>query len=67
MIEYENLAKSNEPLLAELQEVTTRVIRSDWYIGGGEVTAFEQEFAAYLWRAPLRGSGKWTRCVNPVH
>lgn len=47
MIEYESLAKSNEPFLVELEQAAARVIRSGWYILGSEVTAFEEEFAAY--------------------
>ncbi len=31
----------------ELLEVCARVIDSGWYIGGAELEAFEQEFAAY--------------------
>lgn len=47
MIEYESLAKSNEPFMVELEQAATRVIRSGWYVLGSEVTAFEEEFAAY--------------------
>lgn len=47
MIEYESLVKSNEPFLVELEQAAARVIRSGWYILGNEVTAFEEEFAAY--------------------
>ncbi len=48
MIEYENLARSNQAYIAELEDAATRVIRSGWYVLGQEVSAFEAEFAHYL-------------------
>lgn len=48
MIEYESLAKSNQPYIAEIEAAATRVIRSGWYVLGQEVIAFEGEFAAYV-------------------
>ena len=47
MIEYENLAKSNDAFMAELEAAASRVIRSGWYVLGQEVSAFEAEFAQY--------------------
>jgi dTDP-4-amino-4,6-dideoxygalactose transaminase len=48
MIEYESLAQSNAPLMAELEAAASRVIRSGWYVLGQEVGAFEAEFAKYV-------------------
>lgn len=47
MIEYESLAKSNQPVMEELEAAASRVLRTGWYILGSEVSAFEAEFAAY--------------------
>lgn len=48
MIEYESLARSNQPYMAELEAAAARVIRGGWYVLGQEVSAFESEFAAYV-------------------
>jgi dTDP-4-amino-4,6-dideoxygalactose transaminase len=48
LIEYESLAKSNAAFMAELSDAASRVIGSGWYVLGQEVTAFEQEFAAWV-------------------
>jgi dTDP-4-amino-4,6-dideoxygalactose transaminase len=48
MIEYENLAHSNQQFMADLEAAASRVIRSGWYVLGQEVSAFETEFAGYL-------------------
>lgn len=48
MIEYESLARSNQPYMAELEAAAARVIRGGWYVLGQEVSAFEGEFAAYV-------------------
>lgn len=48
MIEYESLARSNQPFMAELEAAASRVIRSGWYVLGQEVNAFEAEFAQYV-------------------
>jgi dTDP-4-amino-4,6-dideoxygalactose transaminase len=47
-IEYESLARSNQPFMAELEAAASRVIRSGWYVLGQEVSAFEAEFAHYV-------------------
>lgn len=46
-IEYEQLARSNEQFMGELEAAASRVIRGGWYVLGQEVTAFEEEFARY--------------------
>lgn len=47
MIEYENLAKVNEPFRAELQKSFSDVLASGWFILGKNVSQFETEFAEY--------------------
>lgn len=48
MIEYENLANSNQQLMQELELAASNVIRSGWYVLGNEVVEFEREFAAWV-------------------
>lgn len=47
VIEYENLRRVNEPFLPELKRAFGETLESGWYILGGKVERFEQEFAAY--------------------
>lgn len=47
MIPFLDLGNINSKYRVELIEACTRVIDSGWYIGGNELTQFEQEFAAY--------------------
>lgn len=47
-IEYEQLARSNQPFMEELESAASRVIRGGWYVLGQEVAAFEEEFAQYV-------------------
>lgn len=47
-IEYEDLARSNGAVMADLQAAAQKTIASGWYVLGGEVAAFESEFAAYI-------------------
>lgn len=47
MIPFLDLQSINAKYRAELIEACTRVIDSGWYIGGNELSQFEQEFAAY--------------------
>ena len=47
MISFLDLQAINAQYRTELIEACTRVIDSGWYIGGNELTAFEQQFAAY--------------------
>nr|WP_314709166.1 DegT/DnrJ/EryC1/StrS family aminotransferase [uncultured Comamonas sp.] len=48
MIEYENLARSNNSYMSELEAAAIRIIKSGWYVLGKEVDLFENEFAQYL-------------------
>jgi dTDP-4-amino-4,6-dideoxygalactose transaminase len=47
MIEYENLAGANAPYRREFEEKFSAVLQKGWFILGAEVSAFEQEFAAW--------------------
>ncbi|MBX8493601.1 DegT/DnrJ/EryC1/StrS aminotransferase family protein [Pseudomonas cichorii] len=47
MISFLDLKKINSTMRDELIESCTRVIDSGWYIGGNELSAFEESFAAY--------------------
>ncbi|MDE7350570.1 MAG: DegT/DnrJ/EryC1/StrS family aminotransferase, partial [Muribaculaceae bacterium] len=42
-----NLAETNAPLLAEIEEAASKVIRSGCYLHGPETKAFEAELAAH--------------------
>lgn len=55
MIPFLDLQSINAQYRAELIEACTRVIDSGWYIGGNELTQFEQEFAAYCGAAHCIG------------
>ena len=47
MIPFLDLKSINTQYAEELKEACSKVIDSGWYIMGSELTAFEQEFAAY--------------------
>ena len=47
MIPFLDLQSINVQYRAELIEACTRVIDSGWYIGGNELSQFEENFAAY--------------------
>jgi len=47
IIEYENLAKLNQPFKEEYKKVFDEVINSGWFILGSNVENFEKEFAMY--------------------
>ena len=42
-----NVQRQHETYAAEYEEAALKVLRSGGYIGGAEVTSFEEEFAAY--------------------
>jgi dTDP-4-amino-4,6-dideoxygalactose transaminase len=48
MIEYENLARSNQQFMQEIEAAVLQVIRGGWYVLGQEVSSFESEFANYI-------------------
>jgi dTDP-4-amino-4,6-dideoxygalactose transaminase len=47
MIEYENLAKSNESFFDQFNRCFKDVLESGWFVLGENVEKFENEFAAY--------------------
>ncbi|MCK5169189.1 MAG: DegT/DnrJ/EryC1/StrS family aminotransferase, partial [Bacteroidales bacterium] len=47
MIEYENLAKVNQPFFNKFKKAFNDVLDSGWFILGKNVEKFEKEFAAY--------------------
>jgi len=47
MIEYENLKKVNEKLFDKYKKSFDAFIKSGWYILGGQVSKFEDEFAKF--------------------
>lgn len=47
MIEYENLAKLNQPFFAEYQDAFKKNLESGWFILGQNVKNFEKAFADY--------------------
>ena len=47
MINFLDIKSINAKYRAELIDACTRVIDSGWYIGGNELSQFEQEFASY--------------------
>jgi dTDP-4-amino-4,6-dideoxygalactose transaminase len=54
-IPFGNLARQQASLAEELADAFRRVLGSGWYILGQEVSAFEQEFAAYCGAAHCVG------------
>ncbi|GGH52957.1 aminotransferase [Comamonas phosphati] len=55
MIPFLDLKNINAQYRTELIAACTRVIDSGWYIGGNELSQFEQEFAAYCGSAHCIG------------
>lgn len=55
MTPFLDLQSINAQYRAELIEACTRVIDSGWYIGGNELSQFEQEFATYCGSAHCIG------------
>ena len=47
MIEYENLKKVNEKLFDKYQDSFDEFIKSGWYVLGGQVSKFEDEFSEF--------------------
>jgi dTDP-4-amino-4,6-dideoxygalactose transaminase len=47
IIEYENLARLNQPFFEAYQQAFTRVLEGGWYILGKSVESFEKSYAHY--------------------
>jgi dTDP-3-amino-3,4,6-trideoxy-alpha-D-glucose transaminase len=56
-VPYLDLNRYATAMSVEFDEALSGVVRSGWYIGGGAVERFEQEFAAYCSVAHAVGSG----------
>lgn len=54
-VPFGDLRRQNAAVRAELDAALARVLDSGWFILGGEVAAFEQEFAAYCGAAHAVG------------
>ncbi|RAU23599.1 erythromycin biosynthesis sensory transduction protein eryC1 [Paramagnetospirillum kuznetsovii] len=63
-IPLNDLKRHNAPLATALKQASERVIDSGWYILGGEVTAFERDFAAYCGTASCIGVGNGTDALE---
>ncbi len=61
---FQDLRAGHEELLAELEEVYHRFIRSGWYVLGEEVKSFEEEYAAYCGVNHCVGVGN---CLDAMH
>jgi dTDP-4-amino-4,6-dideoxygalactose transaminase len=55
MIEYENLGKVNQPFFEEYKKDFAETLEKGWYILGGRVKKFEEEFASYIGREYCTG------------
>ncbi|MBP5716840.1 MAG: DegT/DnrJ/EryC1/StrS aminotransferase family protein, partial [Bacteroidales bacterium] len=58
MIPYLDLHIINAPYAEQIKSAMQRVVDSGWYLFGGEVAAFEREWAAYC------GAQHCTACAN---
>ena len=56
-VAFFDLNTANRDILPELEAAALRVVRSGWFIGGPEVTAFETEFSNYLGAKQTVGTG----------
>ena len=56
-VSFFDLNTANAAVLPELEAAALRVVRSGWFIGGPEVTAFETNFAAYVGSTHAIGTG----------
>lgn len=56
-IAFFDLKTANLEIQDELEAAVLRVVRSGWFIGGGEVTAFEENFSRYTGAAHTVGTG----------
>jgi dTDP-4-amino-4,6-dideoxygalactose transaminase len=59
-----DLAKAYEEIRGEIDEAVDRVVRSGWYIGGPEVQAFEEDFAAYCGASHCVGVGNGLEALH---
>jgi dTDP-4-amino-4,6-dideoxygalactose transaminase len=57
LIPFLDLGAAYRELSTEIDDAVARVLNSGWYIGGGELEAFETEFAAYTETDHCVGTG----------
>jgi dTDP-4-amino-4,6-dideoxygalactose transaminase len=57
MIPFINLQKINQSFQPELGEAVMRVMESGWYVRGGELRRFEEEYASFTGTAHCVGVG----------
>jgi dTDP-4-amino-4,6-dideoxygalactose transaminase len=57
MVPFLDLAAATAELRAEIDAAVARVVGSGWYIGGTEVTAFEERYADYCGAGHCVGVG----------
>ncbi len=57
MIPFLDLGAAYRELKTEIDAAVSRVLASGWYIGGAEVTAFEEEWAEYCQAGHAIGTG----------
>lgn len=65
-VAFLDLLKLNKSFQPELAEVVNRSIESGWYILGGEVSAFEEEFASYCGVSNAIGVGNGLDALNII-
>ena len=63
MINQANPGAGYRALQTEIDAAVTRALSSGWYILGGELRAFEAEFAAWLGAAAVVGCGNGTDAI----
>src|SRR4051794_37477128 len=63
-VPFGHLARGTEQLRAELDAALARVLDSGWYVLGEEVTAFEDEFAAWNRSAHTVGVASGTDAIE---
>ncbi|MCX7717172.1 MAG: DegT/DnrJ/EryC1/StrS aminotransferase family protein [Candidatus Sumerlaeaceae bacterium] len=63
-IPFGDLARQHASIREELEEATLRVLRRGWYVLGSEVSAFEQEFAAYVGAAECVACASGTEAIT---
>src|SRR3978361_1948144 len=63
MIPQANPGAGYRALKAEIDDAVARALSSGWYILGGELRAFEAEFAAWLGVASVVGCGNGTDAI----
>ena len=60
-IQLMNVQRQHETYGSEYEKAALRVLRSGGYIGGSEVSSFEEEFAEY------QGAKYGISCGNGIH